>query len=154
MSNRAPLAVRRPLNTPPYQEAMPCSISAASRSAGFCGASEAGVAFATGAAMGAIAWLSFTSACTVRAVNETARAARATDVVPASNQIRSGGFELVLLENLRFSIWSFYQLGTFIASDWRKIHVDFHKESLCFMRVFAIFPGRVEPSFSPKIVHS
>jgi hypothetical protein len=100
MSKRSPLAVGRPLKTPPYQEAMPWSLSARVAVAVFFGASKAGVALAIGAAGGAVAAGrgSGASACTVRVESVNTTAASATDETPASNHIRSEVFELVLLD--------------------------------------------------------
>jgi hypothetical protein len=110
MSNRSPLAVWRPLNTPPYQEAIPWSISAASLPAGFPGAIKAGVALATGTAGAAVAAgrESTASACTVRVEIPITIAANATDEAPANSHIRSEDFELVLLDSRRSTIYPFY----------------------------------------------
>jgi hypothetical protein len=70
----------------------------------------AGVALTAGAAGGAVAAGrgSRASACTVRVETATTTAASATEEVPASSQNRSGDFELVLPESLRFTIYPFY----------------------------------------------
>jgi hypothetical protein len=89
---------------------MPWSISAASVPAGFCGASKAGVALATGAAGKAVAEGrdSAAFACTVRVETPTTNAVSATDEAPANSQIRSEDFELVLLDSRRITICPFY----------------------------------------------
>ena len=100
--NRSPLAVGRPLKMPPYQEATPSIVRWAT--VGFCGASKAGVALATGAeglGMGA-------SACTDRVVKIATTAVSTSDEAPPSIHIRSEEAELVLLEFRRRTIWLFY----------------------------------------------
>src|ERR1035438_659001 len=88
------LAVLRPLKTPPYQEAKPWS-----RSLVLLGASEAGVMFAIGAAGGALTADRgrSASACTVRTNRSTPIAANASDETPATSNIRSGVFGLMLI---------------------------------------------------------
>jgi hypothetical protein len=83
---------------------------AGSVSAGFCGASKAGVALATVAAGSAVAAGrdSGASASTVRVEIPTTTAASATDEAPANSQIRSEDFELVLLDFRKITIYPFY----------------------------------------------
>ena len=78
--------------------------------AGFCGASKAGVALATGAAEGAVTVgrerSAFASTVCVERVNTTA--ANAIEEAPASSHIRSGFFRLMMLCFRRFTIRPFY----------------------------------------------
>src|ERR1035437_1540271 len=110
MSNRSPLAVCRPLKTPPYQEARPWSAWADAVSASFRGASTSGVALAAGSAGDSVAAGrgSGVSACTVRVETATTPAASATEETPATSQIRSGDFEFALLDSRRFTTCPFY----------------------------------------------
>ena len=52
------------------------------------------------------------SACTVRVANVTTTATSAIDEAPASNQKRSGEFQLKLRDFRFMTILLFYQLGT------------------------------------------
>ena len=119
ISNISPLAVLRPLNTPPYQEATPWILSvhfwaaAVGASCGIGGswsASEAGVALAAGDAAGAVkAGLGRrASACTARAVNNTTSATDPTAETPAARQIHSGALRLKLRVFLALTICTFY----------------------------------------------
>jgi hypothetical protein len=114
ISKRSPLAVFRPLNTPPYQEATPWSAWVVELSAGVAGASVTGVVLAIGATGGAVTtgWDSRASACTVRGVTATTPATSKTEEVPAASQIRSEVFAFTLLDFLLFSICLFYQFVT------------------------------------------
>src|ERR1035438_6683692 len=111
MSNRSPLAVTLPLNTPPYQEARPWSMSArrsalvlgALSAAVFRGARKAGDEPSTGAPGGAVAGglESRAFACTAGVESVTTAPTSATDETPARSAIRKGVFRLVLRDFLR-----------------------------------------------------
>src|ERR1039458_883182 len=115
ISNTSPLAVCRPLNTPPYQEAMPWSLSARRSLAVLgavigCASRAAGGALANGGAWGVVAEGrgSSASACTVRVEIVTTTAASATEEAPARRQIFSGVFKFLLRDFLFITIPPFY----------------------------------------------
>ncbi len=110
MSNRSPLAVRWPLRTAPYHDAMPWSLSSLEAAAGFNGACITGVALKMGEGGGAVeAGLgSPASACTVGVTNVNATAASATEEAPARIQFPMGLFKLRLRDFLRITIRLFY----------------------------------------------
>jgi hypothetical protein len=110
ISKISPLAVWRPLNTPPYQEAIPCNASAERERAVIFGASEAGVALEIGSPGGAVATGlgSSASACTAGIESVTTTAAIRTEQAPASNQIRTGDFTLMLRVFHNLTICPFY----------------------------------------------
>jgi hypothetical protein len=114
ISKRSPLAVFRPLNTPPYQEATPWSAWVVELSAGFSGASKAGVASAIGATGGAVTAGrdSRASACTDRGETANTPTTSKTEETPAASQIRSEVFAFTLLDFRLFSIFTFYQFDT------------------------------------------
>ena len=114
MLNRSPLAVLRPLKTPPYQEAMPfkrpARLALAVSGAMGCAALKSGVGVSTGAGEGAIAGglESRASACTVGVERVTATATRAIEEAPARRPIPYCVFRLMLREFLRITIPQFY----------------------------------------------
>jgi hypothetical protein len=113
MSKRSPLAVLRPLNTLPYQEAMPWSRSPRLMAVR-CAAREsgAGAEIEGAAVMVATGRESRASACTVRVEIVTTNAASAIDETPAANHIRSGVFRFKLRDFRFMTIRLFYQVAT------------------------------------------
>jgi hypothetical protein len=119
MSYVSPLAVFRPLKTPPYQLATPWILSFQLLAAGvgaFCGIegswslSDIGVALDAGETADAVkAGLGrLASACTVRAEYKTTSATIATAETPATRQSHSGAFRLKLRVFLFITIRLFY----------------------------------------------
>src|SRR3954451_12815242 len=91
MSYVSPLAVLRPLNTVPYQVAMPRSMAALWASIVRLGVSAGREAGTEGGIL-ADGCGSCASACTVRVENTTTPVAITSEETPASSQIRSGAF--------------------------------------------------------------
>lgn len=81
-----------------------------------------GVALAAGGAGGAVAAAlgSSASACTGGVERVTTTTASPTDEAPASRQIASGVFKLVLRVFLRITIRPFYQLDTVLRTHYRE----------------------------------
>jgi hypothetical protein len=69
----------------------------------------------------------------------TTPAVSATEDAPASSQIRSEDFELVLLGTRRFTICLLYQFDTYSPNFWRFAHQGILPKSALLTELFSLF---------------